>query len=67
MGRERESAVWKIEVLVLDHLSEVMPSLRKLTKASHCSKLIKSFPTDVSEHDQVETKKAEDISDVSRV
>lgn len=64
---ESENAVWKIEVLVLDDLFELeeeeskfsgaMPSLIKL-EASHCSKLIKSFPSDVSEHDQVQTKES---------
>ena len=73
---ERENAVWKIEVLVLDDLfelesssskfSEAMPSLRKL-EAFHCSKLFKSFASDVSEHDQVQTKKADDTSNVSQV
>eukprot|EP00268_Persea_americana_P024758 TRINITY_DN2416_c0_g1_i1.p1 TRINITY_DN2416_c0_g1~~TRINITY_DN2416_c0_g1_i1.p1 ORF type:complete len:865 (+),score=120.96 TRINITY_DN2416_c0_g1_i1:1768-4362(+) len=54
---ERENAVWKIEVLVLDHLSELVEDSSKFSKAmpylrmlqvSHCSKLIQSVPSDVS-------------------
>lgn len=62
-------AVWKVEVLVLDHLYELqeewarfhsaMPSLRMLT-VSQCPKL-KSFPFDVSMEDVI-WRKEEDTT-----